>query len=479
VITLQPTPVPFDLPRFEELLGADRTRKLRSAASLVRAALAGGTLWHVNSTGAGGGVAEMLHTLLPLYARLEVPARWAVVGSNHQFFTLTKRLGLGLYGSAGAGGPLGRDERDDYLTGLSATADQLLELIRPGDVVVLHDHQTAGLVPPLARHGARIYWRCHVGVDTPTEHSERAWAFLDPLLEDADTLLFSVPWHVPERLRGRPTAVLPPFISPFSPKNRDMTPMEVAEALARSGLSRGNGPEVVSEAAPAPKQPLITQVSRWDRLKDMHGVLAAVTTFVPEGYLALVGPDPRGVPDDVEQALWFDRCLTAWRALPLARRRRAALLTLPMDDLTENAVLVNAIQRASAVVIQKSLAEGFGLTVTEAMWKRRVVVASGVGGIREQVEHGRTGFLVDDPHDLPGFAAAVSTALAPGTDTTLIGSRARDRVLEAFLPDRDVSTMARLLTGEGDHTDDLGGTTGLPPVPAAVTTTYAEEAPDR
>ncbi|MEV0829372.1 glycosyltransferase [Nonomuraea rubra] len=444
------TPTTFELPRFEALLGPDRTAELHAAAAVIREALAAGTLWHVNSTGNGGGVAEMLHTLLPLYAELGVRVRWMVIGGDERFFALTKRLGLGLYGIDTDDGPLRAVERDAYLDGLGSAGDRLLELVEAGDVVVLHDHQTAGLVPRLAGRGVEVYWRCHVGVDEPTEASERAWELIAPLLDGAHRLLFSVPWHIPERFRDRPASVLPPFISPFSPKNRELEPESVTAALIRCGLRRagGNGGPpvtVIAETAPGPDEKLLTQVSRWDRLKDMDGVLAAVTEFVPEGFLALVGPDPAGIADDIEQAMVFDRCHEAWRRLPPGRRRRVALVCLPMTDPGENALLVNAIQRASQVVMQKSLAEGFGLTVTEAMWKSRPVVAAGVGGIRAQIDHGRTGLLVADPHDLSGFGALVTSVAGGGADAELMGARAHDRVLRDFLPDQDVIRMARLL----------------------------------
>ncbi|MFD9441889.1 glycosyltransferase [Streptomyces sp. NPDC060006] len=457
-LTLQPTPLPFDLAGFEVLIGPERTARLHTAAAALRESLGGGTLWHVNSTGAGGGVAEMLHTLLPLYRRLGMRARWAVVGGDTGFFTLAKRLGLALYGSTGDGGQLGPTERDAYLAALGGPGERLASLVRPGDVVLLHDHQTAGLVPRLARRGVRVYWRCHVGVDRPTEVSDRAWNLLAPLLDGAHGTLFSVPWHIPDRLRNGRAAVLAPFIAPFSAKNRPLDQATVRRALVRCGLRpddgtpagpNGGGPpvQVTGEAPPDPEEPLIAQVSRWDRLKDMHGVLAAVTDHVADGHLALVGPDPLGVPDDTEQALWFERCRAAWLRLPPAQRRRVTLVCLPMDDLVDNALLVNSIQRASTVVLQKSLAEGFGLTVTEAMWKARTVVAAGVGGIRAQVTHGRTGLLVDDPHDLPGFAELVISALHGGMDIDTLGERARQRVRADFLPDTEIHTMARLLTG--------------------------------
>jgi trehalose synthase len=446
-VIARPVSAPGGLAALEAVLGGERTAVLHARADVLRAALDGQRLWHVNSTAAGGGVAEMLRVLLPLYAELGIDARWAVIEGDPAFFALTKRLGLALYGSPGDGGPLGPAERDGYLDALHPSAAMLASRVRLGDVVILHDHQTAGLVPTLAERGARVYWRCHVGVDGPAEASERAWSFIAPLLDRALGFFFSVPWHVPAQLTGRRTVVLPPFLAPAAPKNRDLSPERVDELLGRCGLLPGASvdAEVVSAAAPEPDEPLVTQVSRWDELKDMEGVLTAFVEFVPVGYLALVGPDPAGVPDDVDQARWFDRCRTAWRRLSAADRRRVALICLPMADPDDNALLVNAVQRGSAVVLQKSLAEGFGLTVTEAMWKRRAVVASRVGGIRAQIDHGRNGLLVDDPNDLAGFAGLLTSCLTGEIDTGIMGARAHDRVLRDFLPDREIITMSEVL----------------------------------
>jgi trehalose synthase len=458
---------PGHVDALQQLIGPDRVRELRAAAARIRDRLDGGTLWHVNSTAAGGGVAEMLHTLLPLYRDLGVRVGWAVIGGDERFFTLTKRLGTALYGSDG--GPLGPPAHRTYTSALSASADALRALVTPADVLVLHDHQTAGLAAELHGDVSAVYWRCHVGVDQPTPASDAAWAFLRPYLAQARGLVFSVARHVPRGIEAD-AAVIPPFVSPFSPKSCDLDSAAVSAALGLCGLGAAppdsplavptpdgavtleNRAHVVAEAAPDPAAPLLVQVSRWDRLKDMDGVLAAFASCVDDGYLALVGPDPDGIPDDVEQGAWFERCLQAWRRLPLARRRRAALLCLPMADLTENAVLVNAIQRAADVVLQKSLAEGFGLTVTEAMWKSRLVLASGVGGIREQITHGVDGLLVDDPTDLEEFGALMASAAEGGTATDRMRTQAHRRVLRDHLPDREITAFARLLGG--NHHED-------------------------
>ncbi|HEX3789129.1 MAG TPA: glycosyltransferase [Pseudonocardiaceae bacterium] len=455
---------------FLRLIGPDRAARLRAAADTIRERLAGGTLWHVNSTPAGGGVAEMLHTLLPLYRSLGVRVGWLVLDGDERFFAVTKSLGLALYGTADGNSDsaagLGWRERADYRQTLDGNAKTISDLVAPNDVVLLHDHQTAGLVGALSEQVAAVYWRCHIGVDEPTAASESAWEFLAPLLDRADALLFSVRRHVPERLREHRVAILPPFISPFAVKNCDLPDDVLATCLARCGL-RGPaaapvrttvdtpaGPvaldrpvRMVTDGPPEPGEPIVAQISRWDRLKDMDGVLTAFAESGCPGYLALVGPDPAGIPDDVEQAAWFDRCVRAWHALPRTRRRRVGLICLPMAAQAENAVLVNAIQRAAAVVVQKSLAEGFGLTVTEAMWKSRVVLASAVGGIREQITHGEDGLLVDDPTDRAAFGALLAATVHGAADTTAMGTRARNRVLRDFLPDHEVVTTAELLAG--------------------------------
>lgn len=458
--TIQPVAAEFaGLADLQDLVGADRTRRMREAAAAIRERLGGGTLWHVNSTAAGGGVAEMLHTLLPLYRSLGVRAGWLVLGGDEPFFAATKRLGVALYGAADGGGPLAQAEQAHYSRTLEAEAEQIAELVGPEDVLLLHDHQTAGLADLLAGKVKAVYWRCHVGVDEPTAPAEMAWDFLAPLLDEANGLLFSVRRHVPARLRRHRFAVLPPFISPFSPKNRALDSETVQACLARCGLraggsgAQGRSARVIADRAPRTGEPLLTQVSRWDRLKDMDGVLTAFATWGGEGYLALVGPDPTAIPDDVEQNAWFEKCLSARAALPARKRERTALVRLPMADLDENALLVNGIQRAADVVVQKSLAEGFGLTVTEAMWKSRVVVASAVGGIQEQITHGHDGLLVTDPTDGPAFGALLAAAVAPELAAGPMGARAHQRVLRDFLPDREVVTTAQLL---GDDRETKG-----------------------
>ena len=205
--------------------------------------------------------------------------------------------------------------------------------------------------------------------------------------------------------------------------------------------------ELVEEQQLRLDVPLLAQVSRWDRLKDPIGVLAAFAEYVrdeEEPHLLLAGPDVTAVADDPEGQEVFEEVDALWQALPRRIRRRVHLALLPMVDPDENAVIVNAVQRRADIIAQKSLAEGFGLTVTEAMWKGRPVVASHVGGIREQIEHGRTGFLVD-PNDLRAFGDRVSDLLDDPHGAERMGEAAQTRVRELFLGPRHLGQYVELL----------------------------------
>jgi trehalose synthase len=191
---------------------------------------------------------------------------------------------------------------------------------------------------------------------------------------------------------------------------------------------------------------VVLQVSRWDRLKDMDGVMHGFTRYAAGdggGYLILAGPAVTGVADDPEGALVYAECLTQWRALPAAARARVMLVSLPLDDVDENAVMVNALQRHASVITQKSLAEGFGLTVAEAMWKARPVVGSAVGGIQDQLAEG-TGILLPDPRDARAFGVAVRTLLDDPGLAGRMGAAAQAYVREHYLGDVHLLRYARL-----------------------------------
>ena len=191
----------------------------------------------------------------------------------------------------------------------------------------------------------------------------------------------------------------------------------------------------------------MVQVSRWDRLKDMVGVLEGFVLSVAgrvDAHLALVGPSVADVADDPEGAEVFAECVAAWEALPTKIRQRVKLITLPMEDVDENAAIVNAIQRHATVIVQKSIEEGFGLTVAEGMWKGKALVASRVGGITEQIPPG-TGILLDDPADLSAFGDTLAGLLAHPDEIAQLGDRARQHVLEHFVGDKHLVRYAQLI----------------------------------
>jgi trehalose synthase len=460
-----------DLSRLQPLIGDARFTDLEAAAQRTRSLLEGTIVWNVNSTSEGGGVAEMLQVLLGYIRGMGVDARWAVLAGDARFFAITKRLHNRLHGVEGDDGDLGPVERQHYREVVEANAAQLRRRVRPGDVVLLHDPQTAGLVPPLTSLGANVIWRCHIGSDSTNRHTEAAWAFLRPDLEACRSFVFSLRSYAPAWIDPALVAVIPPSIDPFSPKNQPLDDGARRRILRHVGIGddhgtegnadaddftrRGGAPGKVARMATVlceggnlqDRAPLVIQVSRWDHLKDMQGVLEGFARYVAprtDSHLALVGPAVEGVFDDPEGAAVLQQCTDAWHALPAPTRRRIRLIVLPMHDVDENAAMVNALQRHATLVVQKSLAEGFGITVAEAMWKGRPMVASAVGGIRGQVEPG-TGVLLDDPTDLETFGEVVTDLLSRPDDLAAMGQRARQHVLERFVGDQHLIRYAELI----------------------------------
>ena len=460
---------PVPLERLAGLLSAERAERLLGYQRQAWGILGDRTVWNINATSKGGGVAEMLQYILAYGRGAGVDTRWLVLDGDHEFFTITKRLHNILHGSPGDGGPLGPEQRDHFARVLSYNLPMAEQVVKPGDIVLLHDPQTAGLVDGLRRRGARVAWRCHIGRDTSDSLTEMGWSFLREFIESADAFIFSRKEYVPHWLPLDKVAIIAPSIDPFSAKNIGLSEARVRASLAQAGLV-GNHPDptqlgftrrdgssgqvrshrnLVHGQGPAPSEArLVVQVSRWDRLKDMPGVLQGFTDHLDElpvdAHLALVGPESSGVADDPEGSAVFDECKSRWERLPSHVQERVHLVSLPMDDVDENAHLVNALQQRAAVVVQKSLVEGFGLTVTEAMWKAHPVVASAVGGIRDQIEDGVHGLLLDDPLDLDAFGAALERLLSDEALATKLGEAARERVRDRYLGDRHLIQYVEL-----------------------------------
>jgi trehalose synthase len=449
--------------RFRSVLPPERLEEFERGVEEARELLDGRVVWNVNSTAHGGGVVELLRPLTAYARGAGVDARWIVIDGTPDFFTITKRIHNRLHGALGDGGPLDDEARRTYEEVLVQNVKELTGRVREGDVVIVHDPQPAGMIESFRAAGARVIWRCHIGIDESNDLVREAWTFLHPYVVQADIYVFSRKEFVWEGLDRDRTVVIHPSIDVFAPKNADIGPDMVRAVLHASGIV-ANAQEAVGEdgaeaAAPTFERqdgtpdrverrakmiedqhlhddtPIVLQVSRWDRLKDPIGVIQGFADHVPEqtgAHLVYAAPDVEAVADDPEGLLVMREAIALRERLPEEARRRIHFASLPMEDDDENAIMVNALQRHARVVVQKSLAEGFGLTVAEAMWKARPVVASRVGGIQDQIVHGDTGLLLDDPRDLAAYGAAVSELLSDRQRAERIGERARERVRDRF-----------------------------------------------
>jgi trehalose synthase len=450
------------LERFESVLPEDRYAQVLEAAEHGRRLLEGRVVWNVNSTARGGGVAEMLVSLLAYAHGAGVDARWEVISGNDQFFALTKRLHNNLHSAPGDGGELGDAERRIYEDTLAPNLEQFLGMVRPCDVVIIHDPQPGGLIPALKQlRAVPVVWRCHVGVDAPSDLARRAWRFLRPYVEPADAYVFSRRAFVWEGIEPAKIALIAPVIDAFSPKNQALEPATVAAILHVAGFNEDGDPggnpaflgidgtpgRVTRRAKVWEERPLrsddrmVLQVSRWDRLKDPLGTIRGFVDHVAphtDSHLVYAGPAVEAVADDPEGAAVLRDGRQLYSALPAHARERVHLACLPMHDLAENAAVVNALQRRAQIVVQKSIAEGFGLTVAEAMWKAKPVVASRIGGIQDQIVHGESGVLLDVASDLGAYGAAVRDLLHQPERADAMGRKGQERVRDDFLAVRSL-----------------------------------------
>lgn len=459
-------------------------RELQSEAATLVPRLGESTVWMVNSTSRGGGVAEMLPPMVALLRQLGVRTEWVVIESDEpDFFPLTKRLHNLIHGK---GDPhLGDDDRRLYERVNARNAKRLREWLSPGDIVVVHDPQPFPLVHHLPDDlDIRAVWRCHIGLDDTDERTRAAWSFLAPYADAYDLAVFSAPEYIPD-LFPRATVVYP-ALDPLSSKNKELTVHRVAGILCNAALSTDIGPVVTpgftdvahrlhpdGELRPANTsgeiglitRPIVTQISRWDRLKGFPWVLdafARVKRRLRTGgdvdplhrrrleivRLVLAGPDVGAVEDDPESREVFDDLAERYRSLDPEIQRDVAVLTLPMSSRTENALMVNALQRTSSVIVQNSLREGFGLTIVEGMWKHVPVLSNRRAcGPRQQVRDGLDGRMVRDPTDSEELAHVLNEMLESFKDRELWGRRGQRRAYDEFLIFAQLQKWLRLLTG--------------------------------
>ena len=447
-------------------------QQLRQAADAAASRLRGRTVWMVNSTAKGGGVAEMLPGKVQLLRDLGIRTEWVVIESERpEFFELTKHIHNLVHGS---GEPrLGEAERELFEGVNRANAEWFASVLKPGDVLVVHDPQPLPLGPQLADQLAlRTIWRCHIGLDEENASTRAAWAFLEPYARAYSHAVFSAPEYIPPFLADRST-VIHPGVDPLASKNRDMHLHELVRVLANSALTSPIGPvlrppfsdlanrlQPGGEFRPAiwPEEigllsrPIVTQVSRWDRLKGFEPLLRAFAQLkqvartdgsrfsaqhrrrLDIARLVLAGPMASDVADDPEAREVLAELARVWLGLEPFVQSDIAVVTLPMHAPRENALMVNALQRASSMVVQNSLREGFGLTVTEAMWKRiPVLTNTRACGPRQQVRDGIDGRLVADPENVDELAAVLIDMLADPDRVDAWGRAAQRRVHENFL----------------------------------------------
>ncbi len=387
--TLALTRIPLD--EYAQLLGAGEIEELRALAKPLR----GRSIEMINSTAVGGGVAEILNRLVPLAEELELNIKWNVMSGGEDFFEVTKAFHNALHGA-----PYHASQRDFEIF-LAYNESNRATLPLDAEFVVIHDPQPAALIDARKPELNHWVWRCHIDLS----HPHRAvWNFLEKFVSRYDGAMFSSPEF--SRQLPIPQYLFYPAIDPLSEKNCDLDAGFVAQILARYGID--------------PQRPILTQISRFDRLKDPVGVIRAyrIVKKYFDCQLVLAGGS---ASDDPEGSMVLKEVLREANNDPDIR-----VIELPAWAPLE----VNALQRASTIVIQKSLREGFGLTVSEALWKKKPVVASAVGGIPIQIIHKHTGLLA---HSVEGTAYQIRFLLSHPEIAVKLGEHGHQHVKENFL----------------------------------------------
>jgi len=458
---------------------------LRSAAELLLPNFRGRSVIMLNSTARGGGVAEMMPRIVLMLNELGITANWAVMKVERpEFFRLTKRLHNLIHGR---GDPaLNMDDRKLYEEVNHGVAAALQTHLKPGDVLIIHDPQPLGVAAVLKKRLAiHIIWRCHIGVDFASEATRAAWQFLKPYVEACDHSIFSAPEYIPDYLAGR-ASVIHPGIDPLSHKNRNLTPHKLTGVLCNAGLAIDHAPVLTPPfSQPATRlQPdgtfgpaaspdeigflyrtIVAQISRWDRLKGFGPLLAGFVRLkqklresgaalpprdrrrIEVVRLVLAGPEPNSVKDDPESREVLGELRQAYRNLKPEFQKDIALLSLPMGSQKENELMVNAIQRCASIVVQNSLQEGFGLTVTEAMWKGTPVLGTEACGLRQQIRDGIDGRLIHNPEDPDEIATCLEEMLSNYGERERLARNGLRRVFTEFLVFVQVEHLLRVLTG--------------------------------
>jgi trehalose synthase len=395
------------LKQYIPVVGEDVIRHLYQLAEPLK----GVNVLHINSTREGGGVAEILHRLVPLNQDLGLNAEWDVVTGDGDYFQCTKKMHNGLQGNQE---PISNALLRHYEKINAENYERLEHKLSNADIVFIHDPQPVMLHRLCANRRGKWIWRCHIDASRPFRPT---WRYLSRFVSGYDASIYSLPAFA--RTMNHPLYIIPPSIDPLSEKNIQLDDDEINSLYDKYNID--------------PTRPVISQISRFDRFKDPVGVIQAyrmVRSFGPSLQLILAGgaatDDPEGaeVLEEVQKAAADDPDIH--------------ILLLPPDAHRT----INGIQRISDIVLQKSLKEGFGLTVTEAMWKEKPIIGGNVGGIRIQVANHHTGFLVDTPE---GAALRIRYLLNHRDHLLRMGKTARNFVLENYLLTRHLKEYLTMM----------------------------------
>ncbi len=394
---------------YEEVAGNIAVYQLRQLADKLN----GATAVHVNSTKAGGGVAEILHWMLPLMNDLGIRASWEVMEGNNAYFDVTKAFHNGLQGNPTE---LTQQMIDTYEETVNKNSERLRKTLEKADFVFIHDPQPAALIELCPKRQGKWVWRCHIDTSSP---NRKVWKYINSKVTGYDASIFSMKYFA--QPLPHPQFLISPSIDPLSDKNCELSTTEIKETLATHGI-----PDNV---------PILTQVSRFDRFKDPLGVIQAFKILQKNNIhaeLVLVGG---GADDDPEGAEVLKEVKKAASDNP-----HIHVLLLPSDANRT----INALQRASTIIIQKSLQEGFGLTVTEGLWKEKPVLGGNVGGIRLQIHNHYTGYLAETPE---GAALRIMEMLKNPNRIKRMGKTGKQFVKENFLLTRHLREYLTLMLG--------------------------------
>lgn len=397
------------LEAYAAITGDDVIRHLRQLARPLK----GKSVVHVNSTRVGGGVAEILDKLVPLTRDLEIDAHWEVITGDSEFYQCTKSLHNAIQGNRAA---ISDDLLKHFEEVNEQNAGQLRSILEQADFVFIHDPQPAALLKHCGNRKGKWVWRCHIDASRPHRPS---WRFLQQFVREYDASIFSLPQFA-QKL-PHPEYIIPPSIDPLSDKNVELEPEEIAAVYTRFDLHADD--------------PLIVQISRFDRFKDPVGVIEAykqAKRYIPRLQLVLAGG---GATDDPEGEVVLGEVRIAAGDDPNIK-----VLVLPPDSHRT----INALQRAADIVLQKSTKEGFGLTVTEGLWKGKPVIGGDTGGIRLQVVDFHTGFLVNTPE---GAALRMRYLFNQVEKMQEMGLKAKQFVRENFLLTRQLREYLTLMVG--------------------------------